>query len=269
MDGMDYIRFGGQLINQWRANHERSIATIRSRDISPYLDLSIPFKVLDLANGRLRPQFELLRSEGHKVIGIDLANLPSGDWSETAYRLARWIYQSQISKTKGPVSKPALVCGNVNDLPFRSNYFDLVTSVAAFEHFLDVPAVVSELYRVLRPGGVAHIYIHLFTSLSGGHNIKLMEIPLRTIPKGVKAWDHLREQRLPFHVPLNKWRIHQYHDEFSHYFEILKAYCAVREGEHLLTTEIEKELSAYSRDELTCGAYVILAQKSTANDHEK
>ena len=35
----------------------------------------------------------------------------------------------------------------------------------------------------------------------------------------------------------------------------------MREGERLLTPEIEAELAAYSRDELTCGAYVIVARK--------
>jgi hypothetical protein len=35
----------------------------------------------------------------------------------------------------------------------------------------------------------------------------------------------------------------------------------MREGEHLLTPKIEAELSEYSRDELTCGAYVIIARK--------
>jgi hypothetical protein len=35
----------------------------------------------------------------------------------------------------------------------------------------------------------------------------------------------------------------------------------MREGERLLTPAIQTELSDYSRDELTCGAYVILARK--------
>ncbi len=37
----------------------------------------------------------------------------------------------------------------------------------------------------------------------------------------------------------------------------------MREGENFLTPQIENELSKYTRDELTCGAYVILARKST------
>ena len=46
------------------------------------------------------------------------------------------------------------------------------------------------------------------------------------------------------------------------HFQILKQYCALREGEEFLTQEIENELSPYSRDELTSGGYVILARKA-------
>jgi hypothetical protein len=63
-------------------------------------------------------------------------------------------------------------------------------------------------------------------------------------------------------VPLNEWRRDQYLEEFQKSFEILKQYCAMREGEHLLTPQIENELSDFSPDELTCGAYVIVARKS-------
>jgi len=154
-----------------------------------------------------------------------------------------------------------LICGDVSNLPFPNSSFDLVTSVAAFEHFLHVPSVVSEVARVLKPGGLVYARIHLFSCPSGGHNINITEIPLRRLSKGVDAWDHLRKRRLPIDVPLNEWRVDEYLAEFHRNFKILKHYCAMREGEHLLTPQIESELSNYSRDELTCGAYVIVARK--------
>jgi ubiquinone/menaquinone biosynthesis C-methylase UbiE len=154
-----------------------------------------------------------------------------------------------------------LLCGDVNRLPFSNSVFDLVTSVAAFEHFLNVPAVVSEVARVLKPGGLVYARIHLFTCPSGGHNVRITEIPLLRLPMSVEPWDHLRRRKLPWDVPLNEWRQGQYLEEFVKHFEVLKHYCAMREGEHLLTLQIERELSEYSRDELTCGAYVIVARK--------
>ncbi len=147
-------------------------------------------------------------------------------------------------------------------MPFRKKSFDLVTSVAAFEHFLDVPLVLKETCRVVRLGGFVWVLVHLFSSPSGGHNVSLSEVPLHTIPRGIDPWDHLRKRRLPFHVPLNEWRRDRYLEEFGKHFEVLKHYCAMREGENFLTPQIAGELSNYSRDELTCGAYVIVARKT-------
>jgi SAM-dependent methyltransferase len=256
----DYVSFGWQLLSGSRRNHERHLADIRQSDIAPYLDENPPLRVLDLANGYLRPQYILLKGVGHRVYGIDLVNRPERSYLNTAYRIARWLY---IRGLASPTSDHGerLACGNVAHLPFSENSFDLVTSIAAFEHFYDVPSVVAEIRRVTRPGGLVWVWIHPFTSLSGGHNLSLTEIPLRTIPAGIDPWDHLRRRHLPFHVPLNKWRIDQYVKTFESHFQILKRYCAMREGEEFLTREIENELSPYSRDELTCGGYVILAHK--------
>jgi SAM-dependent methyltransferase len=258
----EYIQFGRQLLDGSRTNHELTLANRRQEDIAPYLNGNQPLRVLDLANGRLRPQYLLLKAAGHHVYGIDLANRPGRNWVSAAYRIACWLYALRLGLGRLPNKCRTLICGDVANLPFPDGSFDLVTSVAAFEHFYHVPIVVGEIRRVLCPGGIAWVCIHLFTSPSGGHNVSLTEVPLRTIPAGVDPWDHLRRRRLAFHVSLNEWRKHQYVEAFERDLQMLKHYCVMREGEHLLTPEIEAELSAYSRDELTCGAYVIVARKT-------
>ncbi len=257
----EYFSYVKQMLGGFRAGHERKLASLRSRDISPYLDAHQSLRILDVANGRLRPQYTILRSQGHQVVGVDFVNQAQISRVDFAYALIRRLYSFQLKVPSTATNDRALICGNVNTLPILDGYFDLITSIAAFEHFLDVPAVVAELHRVLGSGGVAWICLHAFTSPSGGHNVSLTQIPLRHLPRGVEAWDHLRQRHLPFHVPLNEWRIQQYVDEFAKHFEILKHYCAMREGEEFLTPQIEAELSAYTRDELTCGAYVIVARK--------
>ncbi len=57
---------------------------------------------------------------------------------------------------------------------------------------------------------------------------------------------------LPCHVSFNKWRIAQSATTCAQHFEILKNDCVSREGEDLLTPELEAELSAHTRDELAC-----------------
>jgi SAM-dependent methyltransferase len=258
---IDYPRYVWQVLNGSRMNHERQLAELRQRDIATLIDTNRSLRVLDLANGRLRPQYTILKAAGHQVYGIDLANQPTSTRVNIYYRLARRIFNRTLDIPAKALADQTLICGNVGVLPFPDSSFDLVTSIAAFEHFLNAPAVLAELARVVRPGGLVWVCVHLFTSPSGGHNLSFAEIPLRKVPPGVDAWDHLRRRRLPFHVPLNEWRKNQYLAEFARHFEIVKNYCAFPEGEGLLTPEIEAELSAYSRDELTCGAYVILARK--------
>jgi ubiquinone/menaquinone biosynthesis C-methylase UbiE len=258
----DYLSFYWQIFNGFRINHEYTLANLRQSDIESYLDIN-SISILDLANGGLRPQFMILNASGSRVYGIDLVNYPSKNLRAISYSAARKIFRRQIKTFDGRrIRSTKLVCGDVEYLPYPNNSFELITSVAAFEHFLNVPKVIREMFNILITGGIAWIYIHSFTSLSGGHNVKLMEIPLHTIPRGIDAWDHLRRRQLPFHVPLNEWRIHQYLEEFSRQFEIIKHYCAMREGKHLLTPEIEAELSDYTREELTCREYVIVARKA-------
>ena len=251
-----------RLFNGFRAQSEHNIDQQRRSDIQPYLDQSRSLRILDLANGRLRPQYTLLKAAGHQVVGIDFVNRPALNWTDHAYRVARRIFTWKLGVKSELAARQTLVCGDVAHLPFPGNYFDLITSIAAFEHFLQVPYVIADLARVVRPGGLVWVEIHPFTAISGGHNVTLTEIPLRRMPPGIDAWDHLRQRRLPFHVPLNEWRIAQYVATFTQHFEVLKSYCFSREGEDLLTPELEAELSAYTRDELTCLGYIILARKS-------
>jgi SAM-dependent methyltransferase len=261
----DYLRYVGQMLDGSRAKIERGIAERRDRDIGPYVRDTSDLRILDLANGSLQPQYTILKAAGHQVCGIDLLNRPRLNWTDLAYRVARRIFTWRLSVRASALKPKTLVCGTVTELPFRNDSFDLVTSIAAFEHFLNVPAVVAELHRVLRPGGLAWIGVHLFSSLSGGHNFNLSEVPLRTIPSGIEPWDHLRKRRVKFRVPLNEWRREQYVQLVGSRFKILNQYCVMREGEEFLSPSIEAELKHYSRDELTCRSYIILAQKTSGS----
>jgi SAM-dependent methyltransferase len=264
VDKLDFPRYFWQLLNGFRVAHERRLADLRKHDITPWLDLRQPRVVLDLANGRLRPQFAILRAAGHRVCGIDLINRPHKNLTDILYILARRLYAERMGISFSALSG-SLLNGDVGRLPFPDQTFELVTSVAAFEHFGDVPLVVSEMDRVLKPGGLAWVCVHPFTTLSGGHNVSLTQIPLRHVPRGIDPWDHLRKRRLPFHVFLNEWRIPQYLACFLWRFEVLKSYCALREGEDLLTPDIARELTDYTREELTSQIYVILARKRNSH----
>jgi SAM-dependent methyltransferase len=257
----DYPRYAWQLASRTRAAMESESFERRKRDLAPYLDFSRPLDVLDVGNGRLRPQYAIGRSAGHRVVGVDFVNRPRHGWIDLAYTGVRQLYARQLGLKPGAMEPCALIGADVGQLPLPDASFDLAVSTAAFEHFLDVPGVIAELRRVLRPGGLVWVAIHLFTSPSGGHNLSFTEYPLVTMPRGVDPWDHLRQRRLPFSVPLNEWRKQQYREAFAQHFELLRDYCGLREGERWLTPEVERELSSYTRDELTCAAYIVIARK--------
>jgi SAM-dependent methyltransferase len=55
-----------------------------------------------------------------------------------------------------PLSSTDLVA-DVQRLPLRDGSVDLVIATGLFEHVVDERALMEEIHRVLRPGGVAHI----------------------------------------------------------------------------------------------------------------
>ncbi len=259
----DYARFLWDLLSGLRQRSEYSGSQRRVRDCAQLLPTGgVPLTVLDVGNGKLRPQYTILRRQGHRVIGVDLANHPSFSIESALYVLARALYNLRCPAKGRPAFPDELIAADVGNLPLPDSSIDLVTSVAAFEHFLDVPRVVQELHRVTKPGAALWIAIHPFPSLSGGHNVSCRLGTITNMPLGFEPWDHLRKRQHPFTVPLNEWRHQQYVDEFAKHFEIKSVSYEGSEGERFLTPEIEKELSRYERRELVSPGLVLVMRKA-------
>ena len=79
---------------------------------------------------------------GYPVVGIDM--------SIEALKLAQTVFKQEGIKNY------LLVCGNVLDMPFKKNSFDLLYGAGVIEHFPDTFSAVKELRRVLKKGGVAY-----------------------------------------------------------------------------------------------------------------
>jgi len=71
------------------------------------------------------------------------------DYSKTELKQAKDLYGDKL-QTKA---------GDIYDLPFPSDNFDALLMVRATHHFKDMQKVSDELYRVLKPGGVAVIEV--------------------------------------------------------------------------------------------------------------
>jgi SAM-dependent methyltransferase len=149
------------------------------------------------------------------------------------------------------------------DLPAAS--FDVVHSNATWEHVADVSAANRELARVLRPGGLAYIEIHLFPSLSGGHDLPWI-VPGRVVLDGVMPWRHLRDPQWKAPVRLNRLRERDYRRAFdaTPEMEIVRWETEFREGEDLLTDELLEQMADYSADELTKRSIIVVVRRTGA-----
>ncbi len=145
-------------------------------------------------------------------------------------------------------------------LRFDGEVFDYAFSNAAFEHIYDAEKAVAELARVLRPGGVAYVAIHLFPSLSGGHHLE-WAVPDERPSTRVPPWDHLRASAHPSDVYLNKLRERDYLAAFERNFSLVDA-SSRYEGHQLLTQEIRGELRDYSESDLLKRTLILVARKS-------
>jgi SAM-dependent methyltransferase len=152
--------------------------------------------------------------------------------------------------------------------PLPSTSFDLISSNAVLEHVEDIDQVAAESARLLSPGGYLYSIIHNFYSLSGGHN-PAWAFPDDNPPSGVPAWDHLRENRFPAWLYLNRYKPEQFRDAFSKHMQVIRFEgvgidhdAGKLEGERYLTPEIRAELQAYPRDLLLTRSWCIICKKA-------
>jgi SAM-dependent methyltransferase len=139
---------------------------------------------------------------------------------------------------------------------------DVIHSNATWEHIADIDVANREVARVLRPGGIAYIELHLFPSLSGGHDLPWI-VPGRIDLGGITPWRHLRDKSWQAPVFLNRLRERDYRRSFesTEGLEIVDWKTEFTEGEALVTDAILRELPGYSREELTKRSIVIVVRR--------
>jgi SAM-dependent methyltransferase len=242
-------------------------------------------RILDVGCGQRAPATLLFQMAGNQVTGIDPEVVTAGPGIGAFLRIARANgveraaktmvrqllfdppYDRRLSELIGKrVTRRGLDIRQLSaiQLPFPDFTFDAVISNAVFEHLPNVRGAVDEVTRVMKRGGVCHIAIHLFPSLSGGHHMG-WAFPDQSIPEGVPPWDHLRGNQHPAHVYLNQLKESDYRAQFeaeSRRLELLDWITSWTEGEKLLTPAIEAELAGrYTREDLLKREIVVIGRR--------
>ena len=232
-------------------------------------------RMLDLGHGSRFNQLLLFHSRGVQIAGLDMERFPlrsPSAWGRMCQRVYYGLLQSYTA-VRLQFRGLQVIQGDAQQLPLADQSLDCVISNAVFEHLPDVAQVLREVRRVLAPGGVAHIGLHLWTSPSGSHHPAIVDYPLRAErwPRELVPWFHLRELP-PYdlrHAPtygyqrqyLNRNREHDYRQAFEAALEVVEWQRFYREGEVLIQPEVLAALPDYSTDELTTRSLRVLARR--------
>jgi len=135
-------------------------------DFFPYLDRYIPFEdlsgrdVLEIGLG-YGSVSQRLAEAGAKLTGLDIAQAP-----------VHWLrYRLGLKNLSGEA-----IQGSALAIPFGDESFDYVVSIGCLHHTGNLEKAISEVRRVLRPGGRATIMIYNATSYK-----QWIKHPLRTL----------------------------------------------------------------------------------------
>jgi ubiquinone/menaquinone biosynthesis C-methylase UbiE len=69
------------------------------------------------------------------------------------------ISQQAASLARKEAQPDSIFVGDGEHLPFPDAYFDYITNLGSLEHFIDPVQGIREMQRVMKPGGVAAIYL--------------------------------------------------------------------------------------------------------------
>lgn len=154
------------------ANYTRSTFHVSSERLQEVLDLARPQPgdlALDVATGTGNTAFALA-PHVRRVIGLDITT--------------EMLAQARRLTAERGLKNADWVLGDVAELPFADDTFDLYTVRAAPHHFSDIDAFMSEAFRVLKPGRDAAF---IDCSPPAAARDVLHEVEVRRDPSHVKA----------------------------------------------------------------------------------
>lgn len=153
-----FCRFStGEPFRQAIARHEHYLAL--------KMNIQENQKVLDVGCGVGGPAREICKFSGANITGLN----------NNDYQIER---ATQYAKKEGLAHKLNYVKGDFMQMSFEDNSFDAVYAIEATVHAPSLEGIYSEIFRVLKPGGVFGVYEWLMTDAYDNNNPDHREIRL-------------------------------------------------------------------------------------------
>ncbi|KAH7311458.1 S-adenosyl-L-methionine-dependent methyltransferase [Stachybotrys elegans] len=157
-ESFHFCRFAfGEPFHQAMARHEHYLA--HSMGIKKCM------KVLDVGCGVGGPAREIVKFTGAHVTGINI----------NEYQVGR---ATHYANKEGLAGSLKFVQGDFMKMPFPDNSFDAVYAIEATVHAPSLEGIYSEIFRVLKPGGVFGVYEWLMTEDYDNENLDHRRIRL-------------------------------------------------------------------------------------------
>ncbi|KAH7358675.1 sterol 24-C-methyltransferase [Plectosphaerella cucumerina] len=153
-----FCRFShGEPFYQAIARHEHYLAHC--------INIQEGMKVLDVGCGVGGPAREIAKFTGAHITGLN----------NNDYQIDR---ATHYAKKEGLAHQLDFVKGDFMQMSFADNTFDAVYAIEATVHAPTLEGIYSEIYRVLKPGGVFGVYEWLMTENYDNDNLEHREIRL-------------------------------------------------------------------------------------------
>ena len=132
----------GETFEESLANHERFIA--QSLGLAPGM------KVLDIGCGVGGPMREMAKTSGADIVGLNI----------NEYQLSKC---KAYNEKAGLSDRCRLVHGDFMDIPEQDGHFDAAYAIESIPYTTDKIGAFSEVFRILKPGGVFGCYEYCLT----------------------------------------------------------------------------------------------------------
>lgn len=235
------------------------------------------YDILDIGPGQVPVQLMYFNLR-NRAIGIDVNRIIERRTPLALLRLAREDGMVRAVKTLGRWASgadsrtrsaaaahlgvrwlewPKILRMDARDLHFSDASFDFIYSRSVFQNIMNPEAALHEIRRTLRPGGAAHVALHLWTCPNG----------YTYVPARNWEWPHLRGLAKPVDIEQsrNRLRLAEWRRIFDEILPGAKFRLRGNENPEMIARAeelVKSELHEYSVEELVNSQLSALWKKS-------